>query len=456
MLGKSVSFVANRIQLNNIIDGFVTLMRAGTLGLNHLQEIAKLTHEQQESLLSLCFQPANIERWHFKTLKMEMLRQWIDETVMGAISAAKFDPYDETYKTCKACKGCKLNTASFPARFAGQEARCMKMELYRAKNQEAVIRKAKESGLMVIYSGSPQENADIIKAAEELLVTPLPLGSREYLICPTPPAEDSTADPEKQARRMANYERIKAVFDENVSSGIVIKVYELCHKGVVTGEVRYLYNLQASDAGVVDGVREAQAARLTQLKADLRNASDKKEEAKVERQRAFMEESKQYADLQTDLGTMEDNIFLALLASRLPGDSRKAIGLAFDGTENVEETFATLQSARPRIFREFIRVMLADKSVGYSTAFSAMLDMVMRDQFSTEAQDIDSQLTTDYEKKCREYEEHIAVLEKELAEARGEVSDGDGEETTEEAEESQEEAPAPTENEAEPVTEEVA
>lgn len=55
MLGKSTSFVTGRIQLNNIIDEFVQLMRDGTLYLVHLLDICKLTVEQQKKLYEECF-----------------------------------------------------------------------------------------------------------------------------------------------------------------------------------------------------------------------------------------------------------------------------------------------------------------------------------------------------------------------------------------------------------------
>ena len=225
MLGKSGSFVTNRIQLNNIVSDFVELMRDGTLNLNHLLEISKLTHDQQRVLMESCFQPANIERWTFKTLKLEMLKEWIDEHVMGTLSAARFDFADDTFSTCKACKDCKFNTARYPNRFKDTDnPRCMKVELFRAKNQEAVLRQAKELGLPMVYIGTPDENKGIVAAAQEMLLYPQPRGTREYLVEPVAPSEDSFTDPERYKKRLANYERVRGVFDENIEAGLVIKV----------------------------------------------------------------------------------------------------------------------------------------------------------------------------------------------------------------------------------------
>lgn len=218
IIGKSQSFVVNRIQLNNISNDFVALLREGIVNLSHLQEIAKLTKEQQATLLTSCFQPAQIERWSIKTLSLDTLKDWIDEHVMCHIITAKFDPEDDTYKACKACTGCKFNTASRSTYKDSDNPRCMKQELFKAKNQEAILRQAKSLGFPVVYVGTAEENKEIIVAAQEFQLYPQPLGKREYLVEPTPPAEDSDPTDKRYIKRLANYERVRAVFEDNINS----------------------------------------------------------------------------------------------------------------------------------------------------------------------------------------------------------------------------------------------
>lgn len=417
LLGKSTSFVVNRIQLNNITADFVGLLRTGTLNLLHLQEIAKLTHEQQKTLWEQCFQPANIERWTFRTLKMEMLKEWIDQNVMGALSAARFDLSDETYTACapcKACAGCKFNTATYPSRFKDTDnPRCMKVAMFRAKNQEAVLRQAKELGYQTIFVGTPDENKAMIEAANAMLLYPQSLGNREYLVEPVAPSEESFTDPERYKKRLANYERVRAVFDENVEAGLVIKVFEVSYKGILTGEVKYLYNLQADENGVADVDVEQRHQELSQYKTELRAIDEQRQMERVERQRAFMETST-YSTRTGDVDATEEGIFMALLASRLSPEFRKTLGMAPDTSLDASALTKEIIGHKNAIIREFMRVSLSDKSVGYSSMFASLLDMTLQNSNKDDVATIDQQLTADYEAKCRSYEARIAELEKAL------------------------------------------
>lgn len=433
MLGKSVSFVVNRIQLNNIIQPFVDLLRDGTLNLLHLQEIAKLTHDQQQTLWQMCFQPANIEQWDFKTLKMEMLKDWIDANVMGAISAARFDPNDDTYTSCgkcKVCAKCKFNTASYPSRFKETDnPRCMNMANYHARNREAVLRQAKELGCPTIYVGTSEENHDIIEAANALLIYPQSLGKREYLVEPVAPSQESFSDPERFKKRMANYERVRAVFDENISAGLVIKVYEISYKGVLNGEVKYLYNLEADETGDVEPEVGVKHEQLTQYKMELRSIDEQRKADRVERQRQFMESS-EYSQRNGQIDATEEGVFIALLASRLSPEFRKTLGM--NGTEDVKTMLSNLTSHKDAIIREFMRMLLSDKSVGYSDTFASLLDLTLRNSNKSDVQNIDRALKEDYEEKCRSYEARIAELEAQLKKEETDTSD-DASETQAEA-----------------------
>ena len=425
MLGKSQSFVINRIQLNNILPEFVQLMRDGLLNLVHLQVISNLRRDQQKLLLELRFQPSHIERWEGKIPKVDVLKSWIDESVMGLLSSAHFNPEDETFTTCKektgslCCKGCKFCTASFPTRFKETDnPRCMNIELYRLKNQEAVLRKAKESGLPLVYSGSKEDNAGIIEAANAMLLYPQPLGNREYLVEPEEPLRENFSDEEKFNTRYQSYERVRGVFDENIKAGMVVKVFEVSYHGNLSGEEKYLYNVKVNDEGDADQVQAAQASRLTQLRTQLRTVEDKKREERVERQRAFIESSTDYNEKVGNVDEVEENVFLALLASRLPAQYRSAIGLDFDSIVDVRESFANLNANKSGIMREFIRTMLSDKQVLYSQSFAGLLDLTLNHSYSADVAIIDKDLSAEYEKKSQEYEKTIAQLEAQLKEAQ--------------------------------------
>lgn len=413
IIGKSTSFVINRIQLNNIIEEFVGLLRNEILNLSHLQEIAKLTKEQQRTLFERCFQPANIERWNFKTLSVEKVKEWIDEHVMCHISSAIFDPTDETYTACKACIGCKFNTATHITYRDSDSPRCMKQEFFRAKTQEAIFRKAKDLGFPVVYSGSVDENRQIIQAAQAFQLYPQPLGTREYLIEPTPPQDDCDVNDKRYQKRLANYERIRAVFEDNINAGIVIKVFEISYNGILSGEIKYLFNLKADEVGRVEESDTIKAEQLSMFKKELRAADESKQIERVERQRAFMQTAS-FSEKNEMLDATEENIFLALLVSRLSQEFRKAIGMDYESAVDIRTAFPKLEQNKGIIMREFIRMVLSDKSVGYSSGFASLLDIALNHSFGTKVQEIDRKLAEDYAQKCDEYKARIEELEKEL------------------------------------------
>lgn len=425
MLGKSQSFVVNRIQLNNILPEFVQLMRDGLLNLVHLQVISNLRKDQQKMLYELRFQLSHIERWEGKIPKVDVLKSWIDESVMGLLSSAHFNPTDETFTTCKektgslSCKGCKFCTATFPTRFKETDnPRCMNIELYRLKNQEAVLRKAKESGLPLVYAGSKEDNATILEAANAMLLYPQPLGNREYLVEPEEPVRENFADEEKYNTRYQSYERVRGVFDDNIKAGMVVRVFEVSYHGNISGEMKYLYNVTSNDNGDADSVQVFQANQLTEVRTKLRTLEEKKQEERVERQRAFIESTTDYIQKTENVDDTEENVFLALLATRLPAQFRSSIGLDFDTVVDVRESFDKLTANKSAIMREFIRTMLSDKQVCYSRSYASLLDIIINHSYSNDVAEIDSNLTAEYEKKCKGYEQTIAQLEEDLRKAR--------------------------------------
>lgn len=445
MLGKSQSFVINRIQLNNIIPEFIALFRDGLLNLVHLQVISNLRKDQQKLLLELRFQPSHIERWEGKNPKVDTLKAWIDESVMGLLSSAHFKYDDETYTSCKeksgsvSCKGCKFCTATFPTRFKETDnPRCMNIELYRLKNQEAILREAKESGLPLVYAGSKEDNATIISAANDMLLYPQPLGSREYLVEPEPPVRENFSDEEKYKIRYQSYERVRGVFDDNIKAGMIVKVFEVSYDGNLSGEMKYLYNVQTNENGDANRIQEAQVTRLTEVRTQLRTIEEKKQEDRVERQRAFMQDTTSYIEKPGAIDDVEEKVFFALLASRLSAPFRKTIGLDLESSKDVNVSLDNLNSSKSVIMREFIRTMLSDKQVCYSQGFANLLDLTMNHSYSANVAEIDGDLAKEYEKKCASYQETIAELENALKEAQSatKVSD-DSEEVQELASETE-------------------
>lgn len=318
----------------------------------------------------------------------------------------------------------------------------MNIELYRLKNQEAILRSAKESGLPLVYAGSKEDNATIISAANEMLLYPQPLGNREYLVEPEAPVRENFSDEEKYNIRFQSYERVRGVFDDNIKAGMVVKVFEVSYHGNLSGEQKYLYNVTTDDNGDSNRIQQAQATRLTEVRTQLRTIEEKKQEDRVERQRAFLQDTTSYIEKPGAVDDVEDKVFFALLASRLSAPFRKTIGLDLESAKDVNESLDNLNSSKSVIMREFIRTMLSDKQVCYSQGFANLLELTMNHSYSANVAEIESDLASEYEKKLASYKKTIAELETALREAQSTTnekqdSEEDQETLAETSEESQ-------------------
>lgn len=400
MLGKSNSFVSGRIQLHHTIEPFVQLMRDGILVLTHLLDICKLPAEQQQTLYDACFTEASRARWTYKFPNMPQLHEMIDEHVMNQLSTARFSLTDDTLAGTCACEKCPLNTANNPDNARDVSTpRCMKRECFLAKARETIFREAKEaakSGIKLIFAGEYAESEGILQAAEEYGLDVSGLGNRQYVPEPVAPDRTQYKDEETYATRKANYDKVRAVFDDNIKDGTLTPVYEICYSGHLSGETKYVYYTPDSDEEPFAGNKLADNnRRISELKVKLREANDHRQEDFVESQRAFME-SCEYSSLNTDLSSVETDVFRALILKRLPVAFKESIGC--DETQGGD--YRTIGKAIEKNFnsivREFIRSILSEKSVNFSPELAEMLSAIMEDRYAHNAEEIAKQLDARY------------------------------------------------------------
>lgn len=400
MLGKSNSFVSGRIQLHNTIEPFVKLMQDGILVLTHLLDICKLPVEQQQTLYDACFTEASRARWTYKFPNMPQLHEMIDEHVMNQLSTARFSLTDDTLAGACACEKCPLNTANNPENARDVKTpRCMKRECFLAKTRESIFREAKEASkenVKLVFSGDYAENEAILQAAEEYGLTVSGLGNRQYVPEPVAPDPTMYKDEETYATRKANFDKIRAVFDDNIKDGTLSPVYEVCYSGIISGEKKYVYyapdNADEPFAGnkLADNNR-----RISELKIKLREANDHRNEDFVELQRAFMEAS-EYSTLNTDLSPNEILVFRALILKRLPVAFKESIGCDKAKCGDFRSAGKTVDKNFNSIAREFIRATLSEKSVNFSSELADMLNTIMEDRYAHNAEDIARQLDARY------------------------------------------------------------
>lgn len=400
MLGKSNSFVSGRIQLHNTIEPFVQLMRDGILVLTHLLDICKLPTEQQQTLYDACFTEASRQRWTYKFPNMPQLHEMIDEHVMNHLSKARFSLSDETLGGACACDKCPLNTANNPENARDVSTpRCMKRDCFIAKARESLFREAKEAikkGIKPVYAGEYAESEGIIQAAEAYGIEVSGLGNRQYVLVPTAPDRALYKDEETYATRKANYDKVRAVFDDNIKDGTLTPVYEICYSGLLSGETKYVYCTPDSEDEPFAGNKIADNnRRISELKVKLREANDHRNEDFVEKQRAFMETS-QYSTLNTDLSPVENLVFRALILKRLPLTFKESIGCDEATCGQFKSADKAISKNLNAIIREFIRTSLSEKSVNFSSELADMLSLIMDDRFANTKDDIAKSLDARY------------------------------------------------------------
>ena len=356
--------------------------------------------------------PTDNIQWDFKILSMDKLHDWIDEHIMCSLSKARFNLSDTTYTACGSCEGCPLNTATDASNYKeANRPRCMNREKFTAKNREALFRMAKTAGIPVVVAGTTDKS--ILNFASEFGLKVEQLGKREYVVEPVAPSESTFKDKETYQMRMINFEKVKAVFDSNVADGSVIKVFELANGNKFTGEVKFLYNVPASEYDTQYGATTKILNDITTLKTKLEDIKAERASDEVEEQRKFFSTS-QYSTLNTDLTDNERNVFLAILMMRFGFDFKTSLGIDTSTTANVVDSFKILKKNFPAIVREFIRTTLSEQSVNFSKDLASLLAVVMNERFEPQASEIATRLDISYK-------EQVASIEKLIEEQREKI-----------------------------------
>lgn len=393
MLGKSTSFVYDRIQLNNTIEPFVKLMRDGILVLTHLLDICKLPAEQQQVLYDSCFTDECRARWTYKFPNMPQLHEMIDEHVMNYLSKAKFDPADNSYDFACACVDCPLNTAKNPDSYKDAATpRCMKRECFMRKNMTAVFRAAKESGLPVVFKGQYNENEAILRTAEEHGVEPMNIGGREYVLEPKKPDETKYNDKATYEARLRNYEKVRSAFDDNIADGTVSAVFEIAFNGHLSGERKYVFDAPKAHEEAFEHIsHEANNKAIADIKAQLRDCKEKQQAECTEKSRAFLEVS-EYSNLNIALSDIERQVFYALVLKRLPTAFKESIGCTAEEMQDYRKLKKVIVRNMDAIAREFIRSILSEKSVNYSADLANMVGAIMNERYAPKLDEINAAL----------------------------------------------------------------
>ena len=222
------------------------------------------------------------------------------------------------------------------------------------------------------------------------------LGNRQYVLAPIAPDPAQYKDEETYAARKANYDKTRAVFDDNIKDGTVTPVYEVCYSGLLSGETKYVFCAPDSEEEPFAGDKIASNnQKISDLKMKLREANDHRNEDFVEKQRAFMETS-EYSALNLDLSSVETLVFRALILKRLPQSFKESIGCDEASCGDFRSAGKSVEKNINAIIREYIRTTLSEKSVNFSPELADMLSAIMEDRYAHNVEEISKSLDARY------------------------------------------------------------
>ena len=151
-VGKSIKYVARRLQLTELIDEFQQLAFDGHLDITDALELSRLIKDSQKLIYENCVT---------KNKKGEVTvsnMSWKINEAKNDLSRAKFDIKSKTLlPMAGSCTSCLKNSANTPDLFDSKSKTCLDPWCFKIKTQNHILEKAKEyveSGCFVVAPGS--------------------------------------------------------------------------------------------------------------------------------------------------------------------------------------------------------------------------------------------------------------------------------------------------------------
>lgn len=141
-VGKSQKFVAQRLNLNNLIPDFQEMLDRGICGIGEAYEIARVSKELQEALLhdrTTDYHGDNKFDWRDKN-NFELGNLYFIQNKQNSLSPAPFNVTDETLNpSMGTCITCPSNSANNSLLFEGETAKCTNPVCFNIKKNKSLI-----------------------------------------------------------------------------------------------------------------------------------------------------------------------------------------------------------------------------------------------------------------------------------------------------------------------------
>lgn len=142
--GKSVSFIRKRLVLNELIDEIKQMVQGDKLSLSVAMYVSRFTKEQQADALKRGIISEGVAEKSVRSSFEWNLQKKLNRAVFGV---------DEDVDGYKKCSMCPSNSACQGKLFDEdvEEPSCMDINCFSRKTMDAIIKKAKESDVVLVY-----------------------------------------------------------------------------------------------------------------------------------------------------------------------------------------------------------------------------------------------------------------------------------------------------------------
>ena len=237
---KSEKYIRGRLALNDLVEGFKTLLSENVINVGVAMEICKFSHEIQQEVFTEHFQSdQGYNSW--RNYGVKELARAINRKYTTDLKQYFFD------KT--GCHDCPFNSNVFSLfGEAAEQGNCSKKSCLVAKNTEFIFNAAKQLVdedpkrlLCYIYSPNSAVNELLVETGYTVTVQN---EFRSYPSLPLPPAVSPDADPQENEEAQADYQRevegyhqIMDQYREQLEQGKIIECVEIASTKVNLGFV---------------------------------------------------------------------------------------------------------------------------------------------------------------------------------------------------------------------------
>ena len=356
-VGKSKSFVALRLKLNNLCIPFQEMLNAKTLPLLMAYEFCKFDTSIQDDIYSKHFAPGIDESDNWINNSIQSIRTLLSSNLIP-LSLGDFDKTE-----CSTCIHNSRVTGSLFAEYSGDN--CSNSICFQNKKREhiiAVIKDCLEQDIPVMI---PAGRLRIEQQLKELGVENILYYENDkydIITYPTPlPLTDDDFENEANARF---YKKQLSDFDDACIKKGYHKAYSA---GMIKEGIKYLYYTEkevvVDKSGPITPVEDTKESEIEKLnKRDARNLEIKQEKILVEAKEVFRNSNYPNRDIHL-MDENENLVFVALILNACTSVDIMSLKADFDKSKTFMENVKTLTNSEISfIKRSYIR----QKLLGYA------------------------------------------------------------------------------------------